>query len=390
MKITINKTDLVKALSACSTVLQKKSVIPMIDNVLIQSVTEGDNHFLTLRTTSLASEVNYRIPLNDAVEFSCLVPCQLLFNTVRLMTDEVIQMAIKPNAENKGMMLHIKTKKGLSKIAGYDVDDFPIQKYVRPKEVISLKSSDTFNDLRKANSFIEISDLRPVLGCLSIKISGEKMTTVSMTSTVGSRMRFEINNPYDLELDFLIQKQQLQPLLAIEFGSTIYLGREGDVFTISSGNINYSCNIYAEQMYPNIEPVYKQKSESFVTVNPMELKDSLNRVLNFSDDDDFRRIKIKSVKDYEGLEISSDGYRGSSKEINEITDKNLLFTNYELSLTVAARFLQTILDSCNVPSFNFYFTNIEGVYNRGVFFDFTSTSNGVTTEKEFVLMLVAE
>ena len=278
MKLTINKTDLVKALSACTTVLQKKSVIPMIDNVLIQSITEGDNHYLTLRTTSLASEVNYRIPLNEAIEFSCLVPCQLLFNTVRLMTDEVIQMAIKPNAENKGMMLHVKSKKGLSKIAGYAVDEFPLQKYVRPKEVLSLKSSDTFNDLRKANNFIEISDLRPVLGCLSIKVSGETMTTVSMTSSYGSRMKFAINNPYDLELDFLIQKQQLQPLLAMEFNSTIYLGREGDVFTIASGNVTYSCNIYAEQMYPNIEPVYKQKSESYIVVNPMELKDSLNRV----------------------------------------------------------------------------------------------------------------
>lgn len=386
MKITLNKSDLLKALAACVNVIQKKSIIPIIDNVLIESDSDSNGSFITLRATNLSSEVNYRIPLNEPTEFTCLVPCMLLFNTVRLMTDETIQMALKDT------VLNIKTKKGVTKINGHDISEFVVKKFLTPKETFSLKSIDTFNDIKKATTFIGVNDLRPVLGCLSLKLEENSLTIASMTSYYGVRAKFEVNNPYNLSLNFLLQKAVLQPLLAIDFQSSINIGLEGDVFTFSSGNLSYACNIYSEQAYPNIEPIFREKSESFVTINPMELKDSLSRILNFSnDDDDLKRVKINANDNFKNIEMSSDGYRGSSKELNEVTHKQLLFKDdYPLSITVAGRYLQVVLDSCIVPSCNFYFKNLEGVYNKGIFFDYTSTNNGISTYKEFVLMPVAE
>ena len=113
----------------------KKSTIPIIDNVLITV----DNGILNMRTTNLATEMSYSMKLSDSNGFTCLVPCILMLNAIKSIREEEITLSIIDKEESEDKILQIRTKKGRSKLEGYNPEDFPNKKVETfPEEYFSL------------------------------------------------------------------------------------------------------------------------------------------------------------------------------------------------------------------------------------------------------------
>ena len=116
MKIEIEHADLVKAMTAAASVVDKRNVIPILGHVKI--ATNGDSVLFT--TTNLDSEIRISKPAQVSVEGVTTVSANLLKDIAsRLPSGSLVTMEIKEHD------LIVKSGRQRYKMATLDADDFP-------------------------------------------------------------------------------------------------------------------------------------------------------------------------------------------------------------------------------------------------------------------------
>jgi DNA polymerase III subunit beta len=388
MKITVNRIAVLKALIPCSTIVAKKSTLPIIDNVLI----EGVGNKLNFRTTSLSTEVMSYAKTEDSVEgFRCLMPCALLLNAIKSIRTEDVTLRVKEK-EAGGSTLHIKTKKGNMKIEGVPEEGFPVTKFKKIDHYATISNNKIFDSIKDSLSFIQANDTRPALTCLSLKLLKDALTITAMSSTHGGKIEMKnISNSDEVEFDIVVQKQLIASFFNIELEGPFKIFVNEDILIIKNSTVMFICDLFTELKFPNVDPIYAQKEAGSFVVNPKELIDSVNRVCNLSavEEKGGRTLTFSIKEGMSGVEVSSESYLGSSDEMNDIISDDTKGGNLtqDINIRLNAIYLQSILQCCDTELLNCHAQRIEGVYNKPIFFTYDVKSNGDTTEeKEFVLM----
>src|SRR6266852_4439947 len=126
MEITVSKSDLVRELSLSQGVVEKKTTIPSLSNVLIEA--KGDR--IELTATDL--ELGIRSSTNAKIgkEGSVCVPAKKLLDYVRLLDDG--DVAIKA-LENH--WIQITYKRSRTKLVGMSRESFPVLPTLPSKHV---------------------------------------------------------------------------------------------------------------------------------------------------------------------------------------------------------------------------------------------------------------
>lgn len=384
-KVLVNRIDVLKALSACQAVLNKKAIFAALENVLIEA--KGDKLFF--RTTSLNSEMISYVTLEDPVDdFMCLVRCSVLFNTMKSIKTETVKMSLK-DKEAGGHVLTVKTSKGSVKIEGDNPGDFPEEKEIGTDKYITLSSSTILDEIKDTLSFIQVNDTRPSLTCLALSLEDDMLTSKAMCPTHGSKLTYSgISNPYDLQFNIAIQKPLIAQFFNAEINdkSNIYVSDE--TLTIRTGRTSFTCDLYTEIKYPNVEPIYNQKDKTYIVVNPKELRDSVVRVCNLSsvEEKGGKVVEFKIKSNFDGVECSSESYLGSSSELNDILEHQDggQGLDHDINITLNGNFLLSVLNSCDVDKCKLHYTKIEDKYTKPLFFDYSPEGN-VGQTKEYVL-----
>lgn len=83
MRLTIERSNLIRSLARMTRVVERRNTIPILSNVLISADAEG----LRMRATDLDLEVTERVPAHTADEGAITVPCHLLHDIVRKLPD---------------------------------------------------------------------------------------------------------------------------------------------------------------------------------------------------------------------------------------------------------------------------------------------------------------
>ena len=96
MEFTVNRTDLVRELSLSQGVVEKKTTIPILSNVLLEAV--GDR--LTLTATDLELGIRCSCPARVKKEGAGTVPARKLLDYVRLLPEsDYVSLHLHLNAE---------------------------------------------------------------------------------------------------------------------------------------------------------------------------------------------------------------------------------------------------------------------------------------------------
>src|SRR5678815_2277089 len=116
MEFTVSKSDLVRELSLSQGVVEKKTTIPILSNVLLEAA--GDR--ISLTATDLELGIRCSCPARVKKEGSGTVPARKLLDYVRLLPEGEMQMKFLENH-----WAAITCGRSRTRIAGMSRESFP-------------------------------------------------------------------------------------------------------------------------------------------------------------------------------------------------------------------------------------------------------------------------
>src|SRR5450631_3207200 len=116
MEFTVNKSDLVRELSLSQGVVEKKTTIPILSNVLLEAADDR----LTLTATDLELGIRCSCPARIKKEGAGTIPARRLLDYVRLLPDADVQIKLADNH-----WASLVCGRSRTRIAGMSRESFP-------------------------------------------------------------------------------------------------------------------------------------------------------------------------------------------------------------------------------------------------------------------------
>ena len=177
MELTVRKTDLVRELSLGQGVVEKKTTIPVLSNVLVEAAESS----ITLTVTDLELGVRSACPAVVEKGGSTTIPARKLLDYVRLLPDA--ELAIQVNEKHS---VSIVCGRSRTRVAGMSRDNFPELPRM-PAPITQIPASLLVNMIGKTIFAIASEESRYTLtGSLLVL----KQNSLTMVATDGHRLAF--------------------------------------------------------------------------------------------------------------------------------------------------------------------------------------------------------
>jgi DNA polymerase-3 subunit beta len=279
MQFVVSKQNLQKELSFVQGVVEKKNTIPVLSNILIESV--GEN---SIRLTGTDLDVTIRCDM-DAEDIttpgSICVQARKLFEIARLLPDAPVTFKKEDND-----WVTVTCDKTRFKMVGIARDAFP--------EVPSFKSAPTKISAGVIKSFIDRTIFAITQEESRYTLSGAKFILdengARMVTTDGHRLAFverkgvSVNGSNDA-LETLIPRKTLAELTKLTAGydGDISLGMDGNhIFFEVGPRLLISRMLYGQ--FPNYEMVMPKNNDKSVRFDGALLNQAIRRVALMADE----------------------------------------------------------------------------------------------------------
>jgi DNA polymerase-3 subunit beta len=278
MEFTVSKSDLVRELNLSQGVVEKKTTIPILSNVLIE--TSGDRIVLT--ATDLELGIRCACPAKVSKSGAGTIPAKRLLDYVRLLPDADVNVKLGENHWASLLCGRSRTR-----IAGMSRESFPELPQM-PEMLAEIPVSVLASMITKTIFSISMEESRFTLnGALMVL----KATGLTMVATDGHRLSM-VDYPLDLEgvagsYRALLPRKAMGELLklASDAGADARIRFSGDdnhLFFQLGDRLLLSRKLTGN--FPDFERVLPKDSPNSVQLPREELKAALERVAQFSDE----------------------------------------------------------------------------------------------------------
>lgn len=332
MQFVVSKQNLQKELGFVQGVVEKKNTIPVLSNILIESVGET-----TIRITGTDLDVTIRCEM-DAEEIttpgSMCVQARKLFEIARLLPDEPVNFKKEENE-----WVTVKCGRARFKMVGVARDAFP--------EVPSFKSAPTKLPAGVIKTFIDRTIFAITQEESRYTLSGAKFMLdgngARMVTTDGHRLAYvekkniSKNGSNDV-IDTLIPRKTLAELtkLTAGFDEEISLGMdENHIYFQIGPRLLISRMLYGQ--FPNYEMVMPKNNDKSVEFESSLLNLAIRRVALMADE---RSHAIRFHLEPNQLVISSQN--AEEGEANETLQTD--YTGETTDIGFNAQYLQEFLN----------------------------------------------
>jgi DNA polymerase-3 subunit beta len=332
MQFVVSKQNLQKELGFVQGVVEKKNTIPVLSNILIESVGEG-----TIRITGTDLDVTIRCDM-DADEISMpgsiCVQARKLFEIARLLPDAPVSFKKEEND-----WVTVKCDRARFKMVGVARDAFP--------EVPSFKSAPTKISANILKTFIDRTIFAITQEESRYTLSGAKFVLdesgAKMVTTDGHRLAYihkKLNgkNGTQQDIDTLIPRKTLAELtkLTAGFDEEISLGMdENHIYFQVGPRLLISRMLYGQ--FPNYEMVMPKNNDKSVQFESSLLNLAIRRVALMADE---RSRAIRFHLEPNQLVISSQN--AEEGEANETIQTD--YAGEETDIGFNAQYLQEFLN----------------------------------------------
>ena len=331
MQFVVSKQNLQKELSFVQGVVEKKNTIPVLSNILLESV--GEN---SIRITGTDLDVTIRCDM-DAEEIttpgSMCVQARKLFEIARLLPDAPVSFKKEDND-----WVTVKCDRARFKMVGVARDAFP--------EVPTFKSAPTKIQASVLKTFIDRTIFAITQEESRYTLSGAKFvldeTGAKMVTTDGHRLAYVekkgVTNGTTQSIDTLIPRKTLAELtkLTTGFDEEISLGMdENHIYFEVGPRLLISRMLYGQ--FPNYEMVMPKNNDKTVEFNSSLLNLAIRRVALMADE---RSHAIRFHLEPNQLVISSQN--AEEGEANETLQTE--YSGEETDIGFNAQYLQEFLN----------------------------------------------
>ncbi len=275
MEFTVSKTDLTRELGLLQGVVEKKTTIPILSNVLLEA--RGDRLYLT--ATDLELGMRTSCPAKVKKEGSGTIPARKLLDYVRLLPDADITVKF---AENHWASLTCGRSR--TRIAGMSRESFP-ELPAMPEIVARIPMKQLTAMITRTMFAISMEESRFTLNG-ALLLLGDK--GITMVATDGHRLAYTHTNSASLG-----SYRSLVPRKAMTEISRLADGAADDAQAGFSGDDKHLFFEFGTRLlitrkltgnFPDYDRVLPQDNTHIATVSKDEAKAAIERVAQFADE----------------------------------------------------------------------------------------------------------
>ncbi|MFN7650494.1 MAG: DNA polymerase III subunit beta [Acidobacteriota bacterium] len=280
MEFTVSKADLVRELGLSQGVVEKKSTIPILANILL----EADGDRLSLTATDLELGIRCGCPAKVKRAGSGTIPAKKLLDYVRLLPDGEIAIKFGDN-----QWASITAGRSKTRMAGMSRESYP-ELPEMPQLLAELPVKRLAAMITRTIFAISAEESRFTLNGALLVVKAQGLTMVSTDShrlaMVECPMEIEGFAP-DQSFRALLPRKAMGELarLAAEApddARLLFAGDENHLFFQIGDRLLLSRKLTGN--FPDFERVLPKDHPQNVTLGREELKASLERVMQFSDE----------------------------------------------------------------------------------------------------------
>jgi len=275
MELTVAKADLQKELQLCQGVVEKRSTIPILSNVLLKAA-DGK---LQVAATDLDVTILTSCPAKITTPGGVTLEARRLFDIVRSLPDDEVHIALQ---ENNQMLIESGTAK--FRLLGLPAEDYPTLPTVNVAEGYTIPLDELKTMVAKVKFAITHEETRFQLNGALLKMQPQKM---EMVATDGHRMAL-INFPYAAagngrkkgsELTILIPRKALDEILRLEAGEdgTVLFGVSENQLFFDAADRRLMARMI-DVNFPNYMEVISRDNDRHVMVDRERLLSTIKRI----------------------------------------------------------------------------------------------------------------
>ncbi|MDX2269262.1 MAG: DNA polymerase III subunit beta [Bryobacter sp.] len=278
MEFTVKQSDLVKELNLSQGVVEKKTTIPILSNILIET---GDGA-IHLTATDLELGIRCSCPARITKAGSGTLPARRLLDYIRLLPDQDVTFKFMDN-----QWANITCGRSKSRIAGMSRESYP-QLPTMPEPMGEIPAGIFSGMIAKTIFAISNEESRFTLNGAQMLIASDKLT---MVATDGHRLSLA---EYPVEglgaqgaYKTLLPKKAMQEILKLsadaEAGSSFtFSGDDNHLFFAIGDRLLISRKLTGN--FPDFEKVLPKTQTHRVQLSKEETKSTVQRVSQFSEE----------------------------------------------------------------------------------------------------------
>lgn len=320
MEFTVSKSDLVRELSLSQGVVEKKTTIPILSNVLLEAA--GDR--ITLTATDLELGIRCSCPARVKKEGAGTIPARKLLDYVRLLPEGDVNMKFLENH-----WANITSGRSRTRIAGMSRESFPELPQM-PEPIAEIPVKTLASMIARTAFAISMEESRFTLNGALLLMRPEGLT---MVATDGHRLAFVQAAPADsgnLDKAFraLVPKKAMAELVkladdAAPDAKAVFAGDDNHLFFSLGQRLLITRKLTGN--FPDYERVLPKDHALTATLQKDEIRSAIERVAQFADERS-RAIRVQftngevrvfssSVETGESEESVPSEYQGPDLEI---------------------------------------------------------------------------
>jgi DNA polymerase-3 subunit beta len=312
MEFTVSKADLVRELNLSQGVVERKTTIPILSNVLLEASHEN----VTLTATDLELGIRCAAPAKVKHGGAGTIPVKRLLDYVRLLPEGEVQIKF-----SESHWANLTCGRAKTRIAGMSRESFP-ELPAMPVALTSLPIGLLGALIARVIFSISAEESRFTLNGALLQFKG---TRITMVATDGHRLALaEAENPLasgEVAYKALLPRkamQELQKLAATvedQAQAMEFAGDDNHLFFKIGERLLISRKLTGN--FPDFERVLPKSHTHQVEFEREDLRGSIERVAQFSDERS-RAIKVR-FSDNEATVYSSTSESGESEETLDVT-----------------------------------------------------------------------
>jgi DNA polymerase III subunit beta len=327
MEFTVSKSDLVRELSLSQGVVEKKTTIPILSNVLLEA--SGDH--LTLTATDLELGIRCTCPARIKREGAGTIPARKLLDYVRLLPEGDVQMKFLENH-----WASITCGRSRTRIAGMSRESFPELPEMPPpiasvpiKMLASMISRTSFAISMEESRFTlngALLVMRPE-GLTMVATDGHRLAYVQAGGADGSAPAGEIGEISQPFRALIPKKAMLEIVKLADLAESdtrgVFAGDDNHLFFQVGPRLLITRKLTGN--FPDYERVLPKDHIHIAKLQKEEIKSAIERVAQFADERS-RAIRVQftpgevkvfssSVESGDSEESVTSEYQGPDLEI---------------------------------------------------------------------------
>ncbi len=306
MEFSTSKAQLLRELTLTQGVIERKTTIPILSNLLV----EAEEETLRISATDLDLGVRCGCPAKVKTQGAGAIPAKRLFEIVRSLPEAEIRLKILENH-----WVQVNCERSSFKLVGMAKDNFPLLPAV-PKALVALPANVLTTMIQKTIFAISSEESRYTLNGALLLL---KPDSVTMVATDGHRLavieREVAVQGLKNELRILIPRKAMGELLKLlsesEPEMPVEVSKDESHLFFTLGQRVLICRMLTGQ-FPNYEAVLPKENNRVVELDKDLFTAAIRRVALLADE---RSRAVRAQLEKDRLEIfSSSGEYGEAHE----------------------------------------------------------------------------